>query len=412
MAFIQRFWGAVSRSIPDGLIGWRYLFPGDNPLIRRHRTFWLLSRNHLPFFPWLILQAWLWLRWVAYGAWRESWWAVRHFGPDVADREGLSLWTQWWRTLALALTWCIPPEDVYYFGLIRRPVMALDYVYDHETAAYHRWCSIPLGLTESSLNLLRDKSALAEKLSAEGIPMVSTLAKIPRGAADSLESRMLVSIPRVFCKSRFGSRGEGAFSVWRTESGLMGRCLNGTALPDSAAVEAAWRNLTATDEALIQPCLTNHAALAPLAHGEEAITLRYISCRREGALGCLNASLEVPVGFSPAQGHPVYVILPIDALTGHVRARPAEMLVQEAGRGRAAQVFDQLSGAGHLPYWQELTSASRKAHEHFPDVWAIAWDWVLTPQGPCLLEGNSSWGTGVPQLLLGGFLESKPRRFT
>jgi hypothetical protein len=40
----------------------------------------------------------------------------------------------------------------------------------------------------------------------------------------------------------------------------------------------------------------------------------------------------------------------------------------------------------------------------FPDVWAIAWDWVITPSGPVLLEGNSGWGTATPQMIQGGFL--------
>jgi hypothetical protein len=51
-----------------------------------------------------------------------------------------------------------------------------------------------------------------------------------------------------------------------------------------------------------------------------------------------------------------------------------------------------------------LVIASERAHAVFPDVWAIAWDWVLTPEGPVLLEGNSGWGTTLPQRLEGGLL--------
>jgi hypothetical protein len=57
-----------------------------------------------------------------------------------------------------------------------------------------------------------------------------------------------------------------------------------------------------------------------------------------------------------------------------------------------------------VPHWQALVAASLAAHRQFPDVCAIAWDWIITPEGPLLLEGNTGWGTATPQLILGGFL--------
>lgn len=57
-----------------------------------------------------------------------------------------------------------------------------------------------------------------------------------------------------------------------------------------------------------------------------------------------------------------------------------------------------------VPNWAALVTASERAHAAFPNVWAIAWDWVITPTGAVLLEGNSGWGTAMPQLLTGGLL--------
>jgi len=57
-----------------------------------------------------------------------------------------------------------------------------------------------------------------------------------------------------------------------------------------------------------------------------------------------------------------------------------------------------------LPDWPLLIDASHRAQAQFPGIWAIAWDWVLTADGPVLLEGNVGWGGAVPQQLQGGWL--------
>ena len=57
-----------------------------------------------------------------------------------------------------------------------------------------------------------------------------------------------------------------------------------------------------------------------------------------------------------------------------------------------------------IPYWQDLINYTHLAHQQFPDLATLAWDWVITPTGPVLLESNTGWGTTTPQLLMGGFL--------
>lgn len=81
------------------------------------------------------------------------------------------------------------------------------------------------------------------------------------------------------------------------------------------------------------------------------------------------------------------------------------------GKSLGASPRPQSSGPGRLlpagfvlPDWPALVASSHHAHARLPGVWAIAWDWVLTPDGPVLLEGNAGWGVSAPQLLNGGFL--------
>ena len=58
-----------------------------------------------------------------------------------------------------------------------------------------------------------------------------------------------------------------------------------------------------------------------------------------------------------------------------------------------------------ISFWEEIRESALAAHERFRDVYAIAWDYVITPDGPFLLEGNTGWGTRTVQLFHGGLLK-------
>jgi hypothetical protein len=266
--------GIWQRHLPHGLVSWRYLLPGDERL-DLHRRLWWDAPRRLPRALWLGLEAWLWLRWIGFDAWHASWRVVRRFGPEIRASEGLSLGRQGLRTLSLALAWCITPADVYRFRLYRDPFAALDYVYGNELQAYHHRLNAARGLTRASMALLQDKRRQTEALALDGIPMAPILAHLPHGASTPLAGLLEIG-HAYFCKTCSGNRGEGAFTVWRTPDGLHGRMLSGARLESTDAVETAWSRLLALDEALIQPRLANHPQLAPLALGEDAITVRFI----------------------------------------------------------------------------------------------------------------------------------------
>lgn len=402
---------SLQRRLPHGLMSWRYLWPGNAARIRLHRRFWWHSGVRWPRPIWLLVETWLWLRWVAWLAIPTCWRTIRRLGPAVARAEGISLARQGWRVTRLALAWCIHPRDGYRFHLYRAPDQALHYVYDTETSAHHAWRSAPLGPQSDSLRLIQDKAALAEDLATLGIPVVPTLARVPKGTRHTTLADLMGDHPRVFCKLNSGNRGRGAFTAWRTEQGLAGRLLRGQPLRDSPAVESAWQALLKVDDALVQPCLENHPLLANLAHLQEAVTLRYISQWPESSVStgpsaptCLSATLEIPAGESP-QGHRYYCILPVCPDTGALLPFPDPLGQDAAVDAALRRIEDQALALPPVPNWAELARLSAAAHRRFTDIRALAWDWVLTPQGPVLLEGNTGWRMSMPQQLNGGFLQ-------
>ncbi len=398
----------IRRRLPHGVINWRYLRPGADERIRLHRRFWWQNRGHFPRLLWCVNETWLWLRWSLWSGWWASARAVRHFGPTVAAEVGMAPWRQFVHVLRLALAWSIHPAEVYRFRLYRQPHTVPDYVFGQETYAYHRWRSESLGWTQESLALLQDKVALAERLARIGIPVVSTVRSIARGSDSAPLAERMDGLDRVFCKGRSGNRGRNAFAAWRTADGLAGLRFEGQPLDDTRQVERAWRELLRIDDALIQPHLENHPALKPMIDGSEAITVRLISQWSGDAPACLGATLEIPAGRAPEGERTEYALLPLRLETGELQPVPAQVLLNPVARARAERL--RLSAPTYrVPEWDPLVRDSLRAHSCLPDVRAIAWDWVVTPDGPILLEGNAGWGVMTPQIFHGGFLRAETR---
>lgn len=387
---------------PQGLLGVRYLWPGKDKRIRQHRDLWWQSGAGRSRLLWFLLQCGLWLRWSIWTAWTAGWRALRRFGTDTRDHQDIGLFRQTLTVARLALAWCIPPRDVYRYALLSRPEAALDYVYGPEINAYHASRSRRLGLNPTSVALHADKFALAERLSDRGIPVVATLACLPSTREPPRLHELMGQSPRVFCKTRRGHGGQGAFTAWRTGEGMSGRTFEGRDLPDTAAVEGAWRRLTSLDDALVQPCLVHHPALAPLANTDDVITVRYISQWQGSSLGGYCAWLEIPSGQNPSTGRTNYVTLPVDIHDGRLMPLPEKPGFTNTELRRAHEIYGLVPEGTSVPGWSRLVESSHAVHRLFPDLWAVAWDWVPTPDGPVLLEGNTAWGVTMPQRLLGG----------
>jgi Sugar-transfer associated ATP-grasp len=256
--------------------------------------------------------------------------------------------------------------------------------------------------------LLGDKVALAERLSAQGIPMVDT-ATVSRGDWQDLEAALLRH-PKLFCKLRSGNQGESAFAVWRAESGLQGLAHDGMNLLDEDAVQLAWQVLTRKGEVLLQPLLINHPLLAPASPSNVAITLRLVTRQTSEGAYAWWVELLVPeeARLGATRG---YWSFPVTVSNGFIQPIPRESLLTDLWERDSQAILMRLSGAEHLPFWQELCTYSIQAHSTLPKVWAIAWDWVITPDGPVLLEGNSGWGVESAQYQGLDFLDVHLHKF-
>jgi len=201
----------------------------------------------------------------------------------------------------------------------------------------------------------------------------------------------LLRHPKLFCKLRSGNQGESAFAVWRGEKGMQGLAHDGVNLPDEDALRTAWRVLSGKGEVLLQPLLANHPALAAVAADDVAITLRVVTRSGPEGISVWWAELQVPGHVSPVGGRGFWRF-PVSAADGGVSALNRQWFLKQEWQDEYDALWQRLSLLEHLPYWEQIRSHSQKAHQTLPKVWAIAWDWVITPDGPVLLEGNGGWG--------------------
>ncbi len=395
----------LGRSLPHGLISWRYLAPRGDRKVSIHRRLWLLARpSRMPRPLFLLIESLLWVRWVSFACWRYSWLAVRRWGATVSESEGIGKARQFRTVLSLSLLHCIPPSEIYLFGLYRigTTESLWDYIFTNECGGFHQWRNARLGNNRQSLTLLQDKLGLTDLLKAQGIPMAPVLGVVPRGQTFDPES-WLQRHPRIFCKPRHGSGGRKAIvvdnhtNIFETRQGAATR----------KTTLAAARKTMAEDDYLVQPFLESHPELVAPEATDDAVTLRLITESREDhAIRCYFAALEMPYRADEAK-NVCHVILPIEPSTGRVMRFSEHGRLSPSARRRSEECHARLVGLV-VPSWGAIRNSAVAAHQCFPDVYAIAWDYIITPNGPYMLEGNTGWGTATSQMLHGGLLKSKP----
>jgi len=67
----------------------------------------------------------------------------------------------------------------------------------------------------------------------------------------------------------------------------------------------------------------------------------------------------------------------------------------------------QRMGEFNIPSWEEIHKSAINSHQCFPDIYGIAWDYVITPEGPFLLEGNTGWGHESRRYLVAACLQDE-----
>lgn len=388
---------------PTGLISWRYFLPGQSEEIRFHRRLWWNSRPGLPRLLWLVWDSWQRLKWAVF------------FGPRTVFRilevRGLNLEERASRTrqlmtlFHLSVLRGIPPRAVYQLGLFEKSrEHAWSFIYDNELTAFHSVMNAGYPDSSGAIRLLADKLTTSQTLIDAGIDMVPIFGHLKQDDPEQLET-LLQDNNRAFVKGQHGSSGRGAFTVWREDGELVGETFDGAALNSTADVKAALADLLKTSDALVQPSLINHSDLTEHSKDQRAISIRLVTALTDHGPEPLHAVIEIPSEPGERTGRPRYLILPISPETGVIGLLPDPDILPSALREHYDTLAPVVADGIIVPFWNYIVHQSRSAHLVVPPYWAIAWDWVVTPDGPKMLEGNTGWGMMSMQMLDGTSLQ-------
>lgn len=158
-----------------------------------------------------------------------------------------------------------------------------------------------------------------------------------------------------------------------------------------------WRQISANDEIVIQPRLTNASSIADLA-GTSLITFRVVTCLDKCGrpwvthglcriLGKLESGWHTYIEYGAAIDIETGVL---GSLTGDT---PESCWIWfETQPHTHAPVVGRKLGA-----WSDIQKLALAAHEVFRGQILVGWDIALTEEGPILLEGNSNLDVSILQ---------------
>lgn len=304
------------------------------------------------------------------------------------------------------------PEQFFLYDLHNRPLRSW--------RDYRKWLS-PFGAMMRAVNwaadanLSNDKVRTAARCADRDIPDIPILAVVGRDPSlpDGERFRALngtdelgaflrgAECPdRLYVKPARGSCGKGQYmlarhgDMWTTG----GRTL--------APVELAALLLEAAPMygLAVQPCLHNHADMAPIGGALGLATARIVVALTVDGPVILAAVQKIIGG----QGHidnflegtSGNLIAAIDLPTGRLERvfgrRPGQRYLMSAVE--AHPITGQHMIGFKLPLWQETKALVERVSIALPEQPLLGLDVAITDGGPLLVESNSTWDPALPQV--------------
>lgn len=261
------------------------------------------------------------------------------------------------KAYGMALTDNLPPWDNYIYGLWKDKNSASQYLLSHERVGLMHYLNAPHYSQYD--NPIDNKIALAAFCETHQIPHPKLIWH--RGKNDPRGQPLETAL---WLKPVTGSNG------------VRNRAIS------------SWDDIDFFDPSLlVQAYQSNHPALEQFSNSS-LIVLRILSGKsKDEHIHIIAASLHMPFGASQ---------LSHDGLIGRIEQKSGELKSVRFPDKTYRPVlkhpdthedFDTLL----LPDWSDAIDIVKTAHSHLNGYIFIGWDVAFTPNGPVLIEGNSSW---------------------
>lgn len=375
---------------PRSPMGWR-LRPRDDAmgtLRRLGRARFMERHPSAPRGVVTLLLTLLW--WPARGAWLAARFTRRFAAKarEVTDDEAPAPGTQFLQQWGYALLLGIHPREYYALELFRpanRRRLA-SFLYRFESSAYH---GSPPDDTRAIVN---DKEAFTHFCARHGLPTIPLLGRLDGGEG---------AAGREWITTRAASGAASGALLLKPAAGRAGHGI----FRFSAGDHPRKLERCAGSAYLVQPFLANHPELVALG-GAGGASVRVVTLLDpdSGVASCLAATFQAPREGRCTSNLGVHALIDLETGVlgrGRLLAALSPRFTHHPDRGAP------LEGVT-LPCWSATRELALRAHRELGAYPSLAWDLLITPEGPRLLEANESWDFTALQSALGEPLGETP----
>lgn len=197
-----------------------------------------------------------------------------------------------------------------------------------------------------------------------------------------------------FLKPQRGSRAENVERWDRTETGFQKAFSNRTLPFENLALHI--NTLAIQQQYIVQPRQVNHPQISDLSNGN-VIVFRVLSVCINNKIEILAPIAQLPFGKIKGSGwHEQIIPVLVDAVSGRLTAilcRNPELDKSKRHPFSNARILER-----RIPMWSHGIELVTRAHQSLQGLAVIGWDLIITPEGPCLIEGNTGCSLTLHQL--------------
>jgi hypothetical protein len=376
---------------PEFIFSFAYLSKRPPPMIRLHRALWLRSMNTPKN---LLIQIVACCRWYGLGVWRTSYRFSKRITPQQLNEYGLTRQTLFKELLCYGLLYSLTPYQYVWHQLYKNSQKnrALHFLYDHQLPHIHHHIHRALRDYEHAVALIGNKHQFTKSLQQLGVPSVrSTLydtCELKKDRSPLFQRR------RVFCKPNEGSQSQDAFLLLfdRVHDQYSLKPIHGPILQKRHDIDRYLdRVFERHKHVILQPFVQDHDALKSLNLQRDlaTTTVRIITGKHESCTKpvVLYLQLEIPKVkkiYNDQCVRQLYTILPLHWET---------LAIDPTFQAKYPSLLEDIPFISDVlkKMLRESQMYCIKAHEHLLNLKGVAFDVILSQQGPVVLEANFNW---------------------
>lgn len=253
--------------------------------------------------------------------------------------------------------------------------------------------------TNPKVAILRDKFLFSIYSEALGFRTPRTIAIISNDNVYMFERRNNISLDEFvnnynidsYIKLIDGECANGVFQV-QINDGII--VVDG----ETRTIEA-FRNLLERGKFLAQERIYQHEKMSKIfPKATNSVRLTSLYDKKTDDVIILPSFLKIGLGNMTVDNWAIGgLIVGLDVETGKLR----EWAYYKPGYGKKTQVHPDTGVVFkdfEIPFFEETKKLIRDFHMQLKEVHSIGWDITITPEGPCIIEGNDNWEISALQV--------------